>query len=742
MVMRFEARFRCRDERWIDLDTIVTNLLDDPAVGGIVLNARDITDRKQAEHRVREAERRYRLMIEQMPAAAYITNDSDNNHLLYFSPQATDIFGYSPDELIARSVNWLDDIHPDDRERVWQEHLTTNATGTRYDVEYRFRTRERGYLWVRDIAEAIEGDNERTWHGIIIDISAQKQAEQNVRDLQLRYQSLVEQLPMAIYTLSGDAVQTPLYMSPQYERMFGFPIDEWRRNPAITRSRIHPDDLERVIAAVTAATTSGGPLELEYRILARDDRVVWVRDVATLVRDDEGTPRYWQGFILDISEQKVTEEFLLHQAFHDSLTGLPNRALLMDRVAHALARSQRSGATVALLFIDLDNFKVVNDSLGHDAGDQLLAIVAQRLATCVRPGDTVARLGGDEFTILLEDVDSADEAEAISQRVTEQSMTSVEIDGQEIQVTASIGIALSSPAASFASDLLRNADIAMYEAKRQGKARYITFTPAMVVRAHARLGMEIELRQALERDELSVFYQPILDLAANRVTAVEALVRWRHPERGVVLPEQFIALAEETGQIVALGEWVLRESCRQVVEWDMADATRGLTISVNLSPRQFLSSDFPGTVAAILHDTGLPPERLKLEITEGMLMDDSDGTMATFAALRDLGVAIAVDDFGTGYSSLAYLKRYPIDTLKIDRGFIRRLGENAEDAAIVDAVIAFARSLNLRVTAEGIETLQQLDYLRDRNCHEGQGYLFARPIPATALTDFLRVQMA
>ena len=412
----------------------------------------------------------------------------------------------------------------------------------------------------------------------------------------------------------------------------------------------------------------------------------------------------------------------------------------MDRIAHALARGQRSGTTVALLFVDLDNFKVVNDSLGHEAGDHLLVAIAERLAGCVRPGDTVARLGGDEFTILLEDVSIDGEAVQIAQRVSRALDDSVTLDGHRLQVTASIGIATAVEGNALASNLVRNADMAMYDAKRQGKARYQSFSPAMAARAHERLDLEIELRRALDHDELMVYYQPIHDLASGVISSVEALVRWQHPERGIIFPDAFIPVAEETGQIVEIGDWVLREACRQVRAWDEDYGDEQLAVSVNLSPRQLQQEVFVSRVAAVLSETGLAAERLKLEITEGVIMEDSEATIAMLTALRALGVRIAIDDFGTGYSSLGYLKRYPVDTLKIDRSFIHRLGEQHEDAAIVDAVIAFASSLGLRVVAEGIETLQQLDHLRARHCHEGQGYLFSRPVPSAALLDLLRNQ--
>lgn len=457
----------------------------------------------------------------------------------------------------------------------------------------------------------------------------------------------------------------------------------------------------------------------------------------------------------DITERKVFEAQLEHQAFHDPLTGLPNRSLFMDRLGHALVRARRGPGSVAVLFLDLDNFKVINDSLGHKVGDQLLIMVSQRLQECVRPEDTVARLGGDEFTVLLEDIESVDDAALVAERIEghlkapfalsgHNAIRTGSLEGRELFVTTSIGVALQTAAHEHPDDLLRNADIAMYEAKGRGKARYALFEPRMKARAREHLRIETELRRAIEREEFRVYYQPIVNLKSGTISGVEALLRWEHPERGLVPPLEFIPLAEEIGLIVPIGQWVLQEACRQVCEWrTFLTAKRRepdevpLTVSVNLSVRQFGHPPLIEEIAQILTETGLAPQHLKLEITESMGAQDSVGTITILNKLREMGIQLALDDFGTGYSALSYLKRFPITTLKLDRSFVAGLGQDTEDTAIVHAVIAFAKALGLSVTAEGIETAEQLADLRSLGCDEGQGYYFSRPLPGEAMQALL-----
>ncbi|HEX8500509.1 MAG TPA: EAL domain-containing protein [Pyrinomonadaceae bacterium] len=495
----------------------------------------------------------------------------------------------------------------------------------------------------------------------------------------------------------------------------------------------HRDDLvalDEQMQRFAAGSVSSHQTEVRY--CHKAGKEVWAHTGMSLVRDGEAKPLHLIFQIQDITDRKRAEEQLLHDAFHDALTGLPNRALFMDHVKMAIQRSRRSGDRLfAALFLDLDRFKIINDSLGHMVGDQLLVGIAHRLEACLRPGDTVARLGGDEFTILLEDLSTMDDAIDVARRVQEAVTQPFNIGGHEVFTTASIGIALSNTGYERAEDLLRDADTAMYRAKMEGKKRHVVFDKAMHDRAMELLQIETDLRRAITRKEFFLNYQPIVSLETGKVSSFEALVRWRHPERGLVMPGEFVPVAEETGLIVPLGVWVLEEACRQMRSWQkLGLAGDGVTVSVNLSSRQFSQADLIEQVSSALREAGLRPGNLKLEITESMVMENVDTAIDMLMQLRDLGVGLSIDDFGTGYSSLSYLHRFPIDTLKIDRSFVTQMTDNAENAEIVRTIVTLARSLDMNVIAEGVETEEQLRRLGSLGCDYGQGYLFSRPVGA------------
>jgi len=491
----------------------------------------------------------------------------------------------------------------------------------------------------------------------------------------------------------------------------------------------HPDDIatgEDLHCRLKAGEID--TFELEKRYLRKDGGTVWAQLTVSLVRDDAGVPLYNISQIQDISERRVIEERLRRMALHDPLTDLPNRTLLSDRLGHALEQVSRRGTQVAVLFLDLDRFKIVNDDLGHSVGDALLCAVTERLSGLLRTGDTLARVSGDEFVIVLEGIRANDDAIEIASRMIEAMGMPFDLSQGTVHIGASIGIAFGTAVDCNAEELLKHADVALYRAKAAGRNQYAIFDQSMSHMAARRHAIERDLRGATERGELELHYQPVIELATGTVTSVEALVRWRHPVHGLIGPMDFIGLAEETGLIVPLGRWVVREACQQLAKW----GNQIPSVAVNLSAGQFREIGLVDELAAELANAGIEPHRLIVEITEHVLVVDVAATAATLAALRALGVTVAIDDFGTGYSSLGYLRHLPVDMIKLDRSFVRGLGTDAGSIAIVESIAALAHTLGLTVTAEGIETVEQLAYVRSAGCDRGQGYLFAKPEPASS----------
>ena len=508
------------------------------------------------------------------------------------------------------------------------------------------------------------------------------------------------------------------------------------------QSLTHPDDVElaaRPVAQLLAGNLPSGPVELRY--VHKFGNPVWALLSTSLVADPRTRLPRLIFQIQDITDRKRAQEQLTHNAFHDALTGLPNRVLFIDHVKLALARGQRRrGQVFAVLFLDLDRFKLINDSLGHLTGDQLLVAISRRLESCARPGDTVARLGGDEFTILLEEIEDWNEAVALAQQVQSDLTVPFKLGDDEIFISASIGITLSSEGYQKPDEMLRDADTAMYHAKSQGTARYALFNRGMHARARKLLQLETDLRHALDRRELFLVYQPIVSLQTGKLTGFEALARWQHPRRGLISPDDFIPVAEETGHIIPIGQWILSEACRQMNEWRNESASPfPLTMSVNLSGKQFAQAHIIEQILLTLDANNLAAGQLRLEITESVLMDNIDAAITTLRQLRDCGIRLSIDDFGTGYSSLSYLRRLPLDTLKIDRSFVAGMVEDMENGEIVRAIIALAKTLGLSVVAEGIETSEQLEQLRQLSCHDGQGFLFARPLTAEKAAEMVKL---
>jgi diguanylate cyclase (GGDEF)-like protein/PAS domain S-box-containing protein len=561
-------------------------------------------------------------------------------------------------------------------------------------------------------------------------------SEQVLRALENRYGPLPEGVPSVAYIFEPGIEGRCLYISPSVEDVLGYPRRQWLEERGLWDRILHPDDEERVVSNEAECARSGEKLVQEYRLRSADGRDVWIRDEMTVVFDRQtGRDPLFYGVFLDVSDRKRMEVELERLALYDPLTGLPNRALFGDRLRQVLARRGRETAT-AVYFLDLDRFKRINDSLGHSAGDAVLREVAERLTGVVRPEDTVARFGGDEFTVLCESVGGVLEAVAIADRLQRPLRQPLRLGGAELRLSASIGVALlEAGEGGDGQRLIEDADAAMYRAKERGGARTELFDNAMRDNAVRAMRVEQELQRALEQGELRLRYQPSVDLATGQVVGAEALVRWEHPQRGLIVPDSFLGVAEETGLIVPLGSWVVGETCRQLAEWQTRPETADLRVSVNLSARELTHPDVVTTVLSCVRESGIDPRSLAIEVTESTAMADGD---TGFRALRDLsaeGIRVAIDDFGTGYSSMEQLRRMPVDIVKVDRSFVAGMASDSTDREIVAAVVGMARALNLSVVAEGIETREQAEALRELGCDIGQGFLFAKAVPAPEFED-------
>ena len=655
---------------------------------------------------------------------------------IYSSPTAERLFGF--EQGWAQGESAFDVVHPDDLEEVARAFAEVLAHPE--DVVVRqFRISTTTGEWRTVEARATNRLEDHDVGGVVIttrDVTDRAEAEAALRESEERYQRLVEHSPQAIAVLQEGVF---VYLNPAAVRLLGAASEEELLGRPVV-DVVHPDDVtplqaigEETLDGVTDRTVR------ERRIVRRDGDVLDVELVSVPI-SFRGGPAV-QVMARDVTDRRRAERVLAHQALHDHLTGLPNRALLLDRLAQALVRTARSGSTfVAVLFIDLDRFKLVVDELGHEAGDRVLRAVAARLRNVVRPSDTVARFAGDEFVVVCDDVQGPAEATRIANRIVEVLSLPVD-DHEELRVAASIGVALARGDELPAEALVRNADTAMHRAKELGRGRIELFDEAMRSRLVNRLRQERLLARAVADGQLSLHYQPVVRLPEMEVSGVEALVRWEHPDRGLVLPGDFVPLAEESGLIVEVGSWVLAEGCRQAARWaGSGGPTRGLEVAVNLSAKQLAEPFFVKEVAGLLHEHGIGGRRpfsLWLEITETLLLEDPIVTASLLTELRGLGVRLAIDDFGTGYSSLAYLRRFPVDSLKIDRSFVSGLDGDGDSRPIAAAIVEMAHALGLRVVAEGVETSTQLEALIDLGCDAAQGFLFAPALPARQLEALL-----
>lgn len=604
-----------------------------------------------------------------------------------------------------------------------------------YQMEKRYLRKDGGLLWAQLGVSLVQdaAGHPRYLVAQVQDISAQKAAQEALQEAHAELARVIGAVTDCLYSaeMLPDGIFTYRYFSPVAERLLGRPASDFFDNPQNWLDIVHPDDLPTIQRAIDQIRhNQAREVVTEVRVFLPDGSLRWVQDKVLVT--SHGPDHFWlDGVLTDITERKAFESVLSHRAMHDALTGLPNRPLFLDRLNHALERRKARGELVAVLFLDLDNFKTVNDGLGHEAGDELLRAIARRLHQEIRVEDTLARFGGDEFAILLETLESAEQAAAIADRIGVAISVPIVLQNRELYMTASVGIALAGVGDTDPGVVLRNADAALYRAKASGRNRSVVFDPNMTLEALARLELEADLRRVLETGSgLLLHYQPVFDIVRGRLVGCEALVRWIYPHGGLIGPDVFVPLAEETGLIVPLGEWVLVEACRQLREWHDRAGSRALSVSVNLSPRHFRDPSLVGFVERQLAAHALRPEHLVLEVTEGVLVDEQ--ARATLARLKAAGVGLAIDDFGTGYSSLHYLGAIEADGLKIDRRFVSGLAANGREAAIVRAVLALGESLGMRVTAEGVETVAQLEALRRLGCRYVQGFLLGRPFAADA----------
>jgi diguanylate cyclase (GGDEF)-like protein/PAS domain S-box-containing protein len=566
-------------------------------------------------------------------------------------------------------------------------------------------------------------------------VSKEQEAQEALLVSQERYAAAVRGATDGIW--DWDLSAGTFFASPRFRDILGMDDEEPLETAEDWLARVSPEDVERLRFEIDLHLRELTPhFESDYRVEARDG-ARWMLSRGQALRRDDGTPYRMAGSLTDITDRKRAEEQLLHNALYDGLTGLPNRTLFMDRMSFLETRRIRHEEyQYALLFIDLDRFKTVNESLGHAAGDALLIESARRLNGCLRNGDTLARFSGDEFVVLLDDIREPQEADRLAELIHSRLVVPADIGGHQVYTSASIGIAMTSEAIQEPEELLRDAETAMYRAKEAGRARSEVFDVVMHAKAVSALQTEAELRRAIDRGELEPFYQPVISIATGEIVSCEALVRWNHPERGLLGPYEFVPVAEETGLVVPMGLIVMRSACECNMEWQRA-GHQPIKVSVNISARQFSEPDLLDSIKAVLEETGMDAQYLLLEVTESVVMADPVSAESTLDSLHELGVSLAVDDFGTGYSSLSYLKRFPFHMLKIDRSFVMDIPRDTDDMTIVEAVVGLAHSLKLQVTAEGVETPEQLDFLRGLGCDNMQGFLVSRPVPSAEFEDLL-----
>lgn len=701
---------------------------------------RYVMERKASQDALRDSEERFRAISDASPLGIFVSDAQGD--CVYTNAAYHKISGLNFKQ--ALGTNWITAIHPDDRQRIKLEWRNAMRSQEAFQTEVRFMRPDRSIVWTRLNAAAMrDGLSSRGRVQTVEDITERKAAE---FELQLAKEALFEEKERVQVTLNsiGDAVLCTdisgnvTYLNQVAEAMTGWSVDRALGQPLTEVFRIidgttrQPADSpgQRAIAEDRVVG-----LAMDSILISSDGVESAIEDSSAPIHDRDGQVAGAVIVFHDVGESRAMAEKMSHLAQHDFLTGLPNRLLLTERFSRAIGQAMRHHKQVGLLFLDMDYFKNINDSLGHVIGDQVLQSVAKRLGECVRTTDTVCRQGGDEFVILLAEIERQQDAAQVAEKLLAALLVPHCIDGHELHISMSIGISIYPDDGNTANIVMQNADTAMYYAKAKGRNNYQFFTADMNAQAIQRLSVENSLRRALRQGEFELHYQPKIDIASGAMTGAEALIRLQDPELGIIYPSQFVAVAEECGLIVPIGRWVLREACRQVQSW-LDFGLQAVPVSVNISAVEFRHIDFLASVASALEETGLAPRYLELELTEGMLMHAAEASIQVLEKLKAMGVQLAIDDFGTGYSSLSYLTRFPIDTLKIDKSFVHDIATNADDAAIVSAVIDMGKNLKQRVVAEGVETDGQLAFLKSHQCDGGQGFLFGSPLPAG---DFSRL---
>lgn len=680
------------------------------------------------------------VLVENMDGLVYCTLYDDYWTMIFASIGCKELTGYSREDLIFnQAISYEEITFEADRKMVREKIDQAVKRGERFEIEYRIRRADGQLIWVSERGNPIydERGEVQAIEGIIQNISARKQIEQSLREAELRYRSIFENAIEGIFQSTRSGLY--LMVNPALARMYGY------SSPRELMNVLNDIDAQlyvekgRRAAFVQAIEQSKNVKNFESLVYKKDGSTIWISENARAVYDEAGNLLYYEGTVEDITARKSYEVQLEYQATHDMLTGLPNRCMLNDRLLQCINFAARYKNKMAVAFLDLDQFKLINDSMGHEVGDQLLLIMSQRLSACVREVDTVVRIGGDEFVILLSNIDGLNDIMTSMQRILASIAEPCQINGLNYLVTCSIGISVYPDDGKDPSVLLKNADSAMYEAKKTGRNNYQVYTQALNDALTERVTLEYKLRRALENEEFILHYQPKMDFATGMICGAEALIRWQPQGEALISPMRFIEIAEETGLIEKVGEWVLRTACSQAMKIQQITG-HFIPISVNVSARQFKHTQLPNIIKSMLAESGLPAEYLELEITESTLIDDAARFIETLHALKTIGVKLAIDDFGTGYSSLAYLKDFPIDRLKIDKVFVSNLENDAKNLAILKAVVVLGHSLQQKVVAEGVETEYQHDFLKSIACDELQGYYFSKPLPKQAFEALLLEQ--